>query len=256
MKRWRIALWSAGAFTALAVVVHFGLLAGFDAIVREWARPQDVWGPAQLRADLVVEGLRPVIVAVLLAAFTLGYCAKRRSLKPAVFIGGVGVLTVGSTVASKIMVGRLDTHGVLGHNGGSFPSGHVIGLVVCLGLVVLVLQPRAGRWMWLIPVLAGALMAASLLLQAAHWCTDVVGGALLATAILAAASSCTDWLRDRSENDQKFGTPSERKSASLTSIGQDATFIARLNNVAPDSRRTGCYDPGRGNYILRSCGGL
>lgn len=59
MKRWRIAFWSAGAFRALAVMVDFGLLESFDLIVRYWARPRDVWGPAQLRANLVVEGLRP-----------------------------------------------------------------------------------------------------------------------------------------------------------------------------------------------------
>jgi len=71
MKQWRIAFWSAGAYTALAVVVSLGLLNGLDGIVREWARPDDVWGVAQLQADLVVEGLRPAIAALLLATFTL-----------------------------------------------------------------------------------------------------------------------------------------------------------------------------------------
>jgi membrane-associated phospholipid phosphatase len=256
MTRWRIAVWSAVAFTALAVVVHLGLLDGFDSIVRDWGRPHDVWGPAQLRADVIVEGFRPLVMAVLLATFTLAYCARRWSLRPAIFVGGAGVVTVGLTVASKIMVGRLNTHGVPGSNGGSFPSGHVIGVVVCLGLVVLVLQPRAGRWRWLIPALVGALMGACLLLQAAHWFTDIVGGALLAAAILAAACGWTDWMHNRSENDHESATSGQRNETLLTSVGGAPTSIARLNNAAPDSALTRCYDPGRETFILRSCGGL
>jgi membrane-associated phospholipid phosphatase len=256
MTRWRIAAWSAVAFTALAVVVHLGLLDGFDSIVRDWGRPHDVWGPAQLRADVIVEGFRPLVMAVLLTTFTLAYCARRRSLTPAIFVGGAGVVTVGLTVASKIMAGRLNTHGVPGSNGGSFPSGHVIGVVVCLGLAVLVLQPRAGRWRWLIPALVGALMGTCLLLQAAHWFTDIVGGALLAVAILSTASGWSDWMHNRSENDHEFATSGQRNETLLTSVGEAPTSIARLNNAAPDSAFARCYDPGRGTSILRSCGGL
>jgi membrane-associated phospholipid phosphatase len=255
MKQWPIALWSAGAFTALAVVVHLGLLNGLDSIVRQWARPQDVWGPAQLRADVVVEGLRPVIVAVLLVTFTLAYCATYRSLKPAAFVGAIGVVTAGLTVASKIVVGRLNTHGVPGSNGGSFPSGHMIGVLICLGLVVLLLRPQAGRWIWLIPAFFGALMGASLLLDAAHWFTDIVGGGLLGTAILAAASGSTDWMEDRPKNDHGSMASGNWRGTSLTT-NQGRTFIARLNNVVPDSTRIDCYDPGRARLVLRSCGGL
>jgi membrane-associated phospholipid phosphatase len=256
MTRWRIAAWSAVAFTALAVVVHLGLLDGLDSIVRNWARPDDIWGAAQLRADLVVEGLRPEVVAVLLAAFTLAYCAKSRSLKPAAFAGSVCVATAALTVASKIIVDRLDPHAVIGSDGGSFPSGHVIGVVVALGLVVMMVQSRTPRWKWLIPAFGGALMAACLLLQAAHWFTDIVAGALLATAILAAASGWTDWMHNRSKNDHESATSGQRNETLLTSVGETPTSIARLNNAAPDSALTRCYDPGRGTFILRSCGGL
>lgn len=83
------------------------------------------------------------------------------------------------TVASKIMVGRLNTQGVPGSNGGSFPSGHVIGLVVCLGLVILVLQPRAGPWISADPGSRRCADGASLVLQAAHWFTDIVRGLCL-----------------------------------------------------------------------------
>jgi membrane-associated phospholipid phosphatase len=256
MTPWRIALWSAVAFAALAVVVDLGLLDRFDVIVREWARPHDVWGAAQLRADLVVEGLRPEVVAVLLATFTLAYCTKSRSLKPAAFAGSICVATVALTVALKIIVGRLDPHAVIGNDGGSFPSGHVIGVVVALGLVVLMVQPRTRRGKWLIPAFGGALMGACLLLQAAHWFTDIVGGALLATAILAAASGWTDSVHNRSENDYESASSGQRNETLLTSVGEAPTSIARLNNAAPDSALARCYYPGRGTFILRSCGGL
>jgi membrane-associated phospholipid phosphatase len=202
MKKWRIAFWLASAFTALAIVVQLGLVDSLDTTVREWARPGDVWGTAQLQASLVVGGLRPVVV-LLLATFTLVYCAKRRSLRAVTFIGGVGLVTIALTIASKITVGRLNTHAVLGSNGGSFPSGHVISVVVCLGLLVLIVQPRTRWWIWLIPAFGGLLMGAMLLIQAAHWFTDIVGGGLLATAILAATSALTDWMHNRLENDHE-----------------------------------------------------
>jgi membrane-associated phospholipid phosphatase len=255
MKQWRIAFWSAGAFTALAIVVQLGLVTGLDTVVREWARPGDVWGTAQLQAGLVVDGLRPVVV-VLLATFTLVYCARRRSLRAVIFIGGVALATIALTIASKITVGRLNTHAVLGSNGGSFPSGHVISVIVCLGLVVMIVQPRTRLWIWLIPAFGGVLMGASLLLQAAHWFTDVVGGGLLATAILAAASACSDWMHNRLENDHDSAASGQRSVTLLTPASEGDISIAALNNKVPASSHSDCYDPGRATFILRSCGGV
>ena len=57
MTRSWVAWGSAGAFIALAIAVHLGLLDTFDLIARAWARPDDVWGAAQMGADVVVEGL-------------------------------------------------------------------------------------------------------------------------------------------------------------------------------------------------------
>jgi membrane-associated phospholipid phosphatase len=126
MRRWVIAAGSASAFAALAVAVHLGLLNTFDSIVREWARPDHTWGTAQLRADIIVEGSRPVVLAGLLAAFTLAYCIERRSLRPGAFIGAVYAAPFALTVAIKWAIGRPDTHGLVASGGGSFPSGHVI----------------------------------------------------------------------------------------------------------------------------------
>jgi membrane-associated phospholipid phosphatase len=221
MTRWRIALWAAGAFTGLAVAVDLGLLQGFDSTVREWARPHDVWGTAQMRADLVVEGLRPPVLAGLLAVFTAAYCVKRRSLRPAAFIGLVCLTTVTLTIAMKTAVGRPDPHGSLADYGGSFPSGHMVSVMVCLGLAALVVLPRAGLWVWLIPALAGALMGTALLLQAAHWSTDIVGGALLATSVLAVttASGWSRWLRARPVANERSATSRLTSTSSVTPVG-------------------------------------
>ena len=223
MKRWWIALSSACAFAALAVSIRLGLVSPMDLIIRDWARPFDVWGPAQQWSDIVVEGLRPAVLAALLAAFTIAYSVKHRSLKPLAFVAGVCLATVSITVATKITVGRLNPHGVVGNDGGSFPSGHTIAVVVWLGLCVLMTQPHASRWVWLIPAFGAGLMGVSLLLQAAHWFTDIFGGGLLATAVLAIAiaSGGSRWIHDQSLDDhESVGSEREGQMLSMTSTGQ------------------------------------
>lgn len=187
MRLRRIAVGLLGLFAGLAVCVHLGLLNAFDAIVGGWARPHNAWGRAQMLADLVVEGLRPAVLAGLLTAFTIVCCLRRRSLRPAVFVTSVFVATIVVTIAAKVTLGRPDTHGLVGPDGGSFPSGHIVAVMVGLGVVLLVARP-ASHWMWLLPALGGCLMGACLLIQAAHWATDVVGGALLSSSILAFAA--------------------------------------------------------------------
>ena len=256
MMRWRIAVGSASAFTALAVAVHLGLLTTFDSIVREWARPHDVWGSAQLRADLVVEGMRPAVLAGLLAALTVAYCVRRRSWRPAALVGSVCLATAALTVATKTAVGHPDPHGLLGTNGGSFPSGHMIAVIVCLGLPVLVAQPRPSRWIWLIPALGGGLMGACLLLQAAHWSTDVVGGGLLGIGVLAVttASGWSRWSHTQLESDQTSAVTGMLSASSPRPAGL-ANAYARLDtrSIHLDTPRLLRSWPGK---EFRSYGGL
>ena len=223
MRRWSIALVSMCAFTALALAVHSGVLNNLDKIIRQWARPDDVWGTAQLWADLVIEGLRPAVLAALLSLFTLGYSIKRRSLRPVAFVSVAALATVAVTAATKITVGRLNPHGDVGNDGGSFPSGHTIAVVVCLGLGVLMMQPRVGRRVWLIPAFGGVLMGVSLLLQAAHWSTDIAGGGLLATGVLAImiASGASRWMHGQIRKDHEAADSGrESQTASPISISQ------------------------------------
>ncbi len=183
----RISVGAAASFLALSVAVWWGLLDAWDAVAREWFRPNDEWGTTQLRADHVVEGLRPTRILPLLAVFVAMMCVLRRSIRPAVLAGITVFFLVVLTVLAQAAVGRPDTHGAVHRFGGSYPSGHTATIIVCFGLLVLLLRPRPERWLWLVPALAGAVMGGCLLVQAAHWTTDVIGGALLAVVILAAA---------------------------------------------------------------------
>jgi hypothetical protein len=119
-------------------------------------------------------------------------------------------------------------------------------------------RPRASRWVWLIPAFGAGLMGASLLLQAAHWFTDIVGGGLLAAAVLAISigSGASSRLHDQPLNDHEpAGSGREGQLPSLTSASQ-ADIESRHISAMPDSRLADCYDPARGKLVLRSYGGL
>jgi membrane-associated phospholipid phosphatase len=87
----------------------------------------------------------------------------------------------------KRAVARTDPHHVLSSMG-SFPSGHVLVLLVCLGGLLLLVRRSPRWWQWTLVLLVDLAMATSLLLQAAHWLTDVVAGFVLGIAALAATA--------------------------------------------------------------------
>lgn len=196
----RIALGSWVAFALLSLLVATGVLTRWDVALRDLARPHDVWGPAQWRADVIVEGLRPPNLALALTALTLLVCLVRRSLRPAVAAAGVGSLAATASLVVKVLVHRPDPHGAVAVHGGSFPSGHVLTTVVCLGLVLLLARPRPPWWWWLLPGAVGLVMAVANLLEAAHWAGDLLGGGLLGAAVLGTAQAlgCGPWLHARS----------------------------------------------------------
>lgn len=197
----------AAGCAALFVVLHL-LVSGhvtdhLDVAVRDWLRPGDEWERAQVRAEVVARTMAPrnAFGVLVLAGLVSGLI--RRSWRPA----AVAVLLVGSagvlTVLTKVAVRRTDPHDEL-TSMGSFPSGHMVAIVVCAGGVLLISHEHA-RWapnlvgnrivgtgvvgIGLVgTVLVGA-MSVALLLQATHWLTDVVGGALLALAVLGGVSA-------------------------------------------------------------------
>lgn len=176
------------SFLVLAVLVELEVSRALDVAVRDHLRPNDEWGTTQVRVDVIVEGLKPRNVAVLIALVGLAAAWWRRSWRPAFSTVLVSGTAAALTLLAKYAVARTDPHHEMTARGGSFPSGHVVMLVVFLGLTVLLVRYRSRWWDWLLVAAVGAAMAFSLVVQAAHWFTDVVGGGLLAVAVLAAAS--------------------------------------------------------------------
>jgi membrane-associated phospholipid phosphatase len=185
---WTAFSWSASGLVLLALSVGLQLLNGPDRWVRDAARPERVWGPVQIRSSYVVEGLRPVVVAALLATVAVAVCLSRRTVRPAVLAVATCAVAAGATLLTKLALARPDPYDhATDDHGGSFPSGHTISVLVCLGLAVCLLRPGARWWGWLAPGAAAAVMGTALVIEGAHRASDVAGGLLLGVAVLSAA---------------------------------------------------------------------
>jgi undecaprenyl-diphosphatase len=95
-----------------------------------------------------------------------------------------GAITAATTLLVKFALARPDPH-LTGTTGGSFPSGHTVSVVVCVGVAVHLLRPRAPGWVRAAPALvAGGVMGMGLVDTGAHWASDVLGGLALGLAVL------------------------------------------------------------------------
>ena len=171
-------------FVVLCVLVETGATASMDAAVRDELRPDNVWGPSQARLNPIIDGIDPPRALALLAVLGLVLALRRRSWWPVLYAGLVAVAAVGPLMVAKFAVARPDPRHEMTAIGGSFPSGHMLAVVVCLGGCLMLLVPRTRWWQWLPIVVIGGVMGAALVVCAAHWFTDVVGGALLAITML------------------------------------------------------------------------
>ena len=187
-----IACVAGGLYLLLTLLVMGHHTDTVDATVRQWFRPDDVWGPTQRRVDVIVEGFKPVRVALLLPIAAVASGLVRRSWQPPLVALQIGLSTIVLVLLTKLLVARPDPHGDVVTFGGSFPSGHTSVLLVVLGGCLIVVTRADPWWAWTAVALVDVLMALCLLLQAAHWFTDVIGGMLLATCVLAAARA-TRW---------------------------------------------------------------
>ena len=161
----------------------------------EWAksffRPREEWGRLQVQVDVLVEGLRPRNSAALLILGTVLVAARRRwsftcRCACAAVVGATGTAL---TLGLKAAVGRVDTHGEVGPTGGKLP--HTPATSSCCswppGCLALLLRQRPGRMAWFLVGLAAGTMAWALLVQTAHWLTDVVGALLIGVLVLSVA---------------------------------------------------------------------
>jgi membrane-associated phospholipid phosphatase len=184
-----VALVAVAAFAALLVAVTTGATQAPDRAAAEWFRPNDTWGTVQVRLGPVIDGLQPPRAYAILGLVAALACLRRLSWRPALFAGFVAGTSMGATSVVKVVTHRPDPSGDIASTGGSFPSGHVVALVACLGCCVLLLSRRSRWWQWVLVAIPPAVMAAALLYVAAHWATDVLGGALLAVATICWAAS-------------------------------------------------------------------
>ncbi|GAA4397005.1 hypothetical protein GCM10023168_01560 [Fodinibacter luteus] len=176
-----------GVLLALSALVASGSTVPLDDRARELFRPNDEWGALQVRVDTVVEGLRPRITGALVVVLAVVLGLVRRSWWPVLSVAAVVTTGALLTLTLKGLVGRADTHGDLGALGGSYPSGHVVMVLLLGGCTALLVREHPGPLAWSLVGLGGAVMAWALLVQTAHWLTDVVGGVLVGVVVLALA---------------------------------------------------------------------
>ncbi|GAB7007659.1 hypothetical protein JCM18899A_51340 [Nocardioides sp. AN3] len=185
----RVALAAALAYAALIVAVATGATTELDRTAAEWFRPGDTWGMAQVRLGPFIDRLEPPRAYVFLGLVTVLAGLFRRSWRPVLFCLLVAGTSIGATTVTKVTMHRSDPTGAIASTGGSFPSGHMVALTVCLGCSVLLIFRRTRWWQWGSVAVPATVMAAALLYTGAHWLTDVLGGALLALSIICWAAS-------------------------------------------------------------------
>jgi undecaprenyl-diphosphatase len=199
----------ASLYVLLALAVHLGMLDAVDTAARNAFRPGSVWGPLQMRAQFVVEGLAPahLVAPLVLVAATLSLV--RRTLRTFAAMAFVAGPVIFVTLVTKLALARPDPYPTSFEHGESFPSGHAVSVVVAFGLAVLFIRPGT-RWGWVLPAFMGALMGWALLVVGMHWATDVLGAGLLAVAALgsARAAGLAHW-GGRPRNTKDAAEPAE-----------------------------------------------
>jgi membrane-associated phospholipid phosphatase len=187
--RWASTAGWFAAFVLLTGCVALDVTEGLDLRVYAWARPRDEWALGQVRWAPVVHALRPSVMAAAVAAVAGAVCLVRRTVRPAIVAAAAVATAALVTLLVKVALARPDPHSTGSGHGGSFPSGHTVGVVLGVALVVHLLAPRAVRGLWVGAAAAGLVMGIGLVVIGAHWASDVVGGLLLGFAVLAGVTA-------------------------------------------------------------------
>jgi membrane-associated phospholipid phosphatase len=190
-RRWE--LWCSAGLTALFIVLTVLVATGaadpFDTLVARHFRPVREWGELQEQYGPWITRLAPGRMFAVLGATCLVFAAGRRSWRTLAFGVVPAVVSVGVALAVKAVLARPDPLGGASPDGGSYPSGHMMAVVVSVAACLCVVSPRV-RWWWLaVLAVPCGLMATSLVVTTQHWVSDVVGGALLAGAVVMGSSA-------------------------------------------------------------------
>jgi membrane-associated phospholipid phosphatase len=171
--------------------------------------------PARLIIDL---GAFAVALPLLgLAAIVAA--VRQRGPRPLIAAAVGAVTTLGCIYAGKKLVHQLAPRQViLGHTGGSFPSGHMTTACVCYFLIVVLLLP-AGSWRragMIAATVLCALIGASLLWCDLHWFSDVAGGAVLSALLVMLAA----WVNRPPAAGSPAGPPVRPETTALDQAGR------------------------------------
>jgi membrane-associated phospholipid phosphatase len=169
-------LCAAAAAAVWLVALHVGRAESLDLrVVRrlEWLGGYRGW---QLTGD-VVGFFDPAPYAVLGVAVVGGALAARR-IRPAL---AAAVLLAGSAVTTQALKHLLATERPFHYlPADSWPSGHTTAAVALSLALVLVSRRRLRAWVAAAGLAVSAATGFSLLVQAAHYPSDIAGGALVA----------------------------------------------------------------------------
>jgi undecaprenyl-diphosphatase len=174
-------------------------LSDVDSAVLDWAHRLAGEHHALTRSMIIVSAvLHPWVLRVVASAVSLGCIGRRRwrvGLWGLAAAWGSGLIdTAVKSAVARVRPDLVDP--VASAPGYSFPSGHALGSVVCLGVIAAALGPTLSgtvrRYLWSVCGLLVLAVGFSRVELGVHYPSDVIAGWLLGAAWLAASAAAFD----------------------------------------------------------------
>lgn len=173
-------------FAAITAVLAAGLLLGTDLAVRDWCdahRPGPLYWAARVGNYLGQGGYLfelSIVVAVALAW-------RRHSVRPLLPVAAGFALSFGTLTPLKQITDRAAPHAFglahperFGSGGQSYPSGHLVNVLIWYGVLALLLAPWFPTALRrVIRIVPPCVVTVTTIYLGFHWWTDTVAGLLL-----------------------------------------------------------------------------